>query len=60
MDTDTLARGNGPEPTLYDKRRHEEMRIKGMAYGVPKFFLDSSKIQKGCDKCGYIICRCEK
>lgn len=42
---------SGPESTLYDKQRHESMRLRsnGM-YGIPKLFLNSKRMQC-CEKC---------
>jgi hypothetical protein len=46
------GRGSGPEPTKYDKARHEEMRLRpnGM-YGIPKFFVQGFAPNRWCD-CG--------
>ncbi len=42
----------GPEPTLRDRVRHEEMRLKphGM-YGIQKFFVNGLAPSRWCD-CG--------
>lgn len=51
MDTDKIVRGGGPENTAYDRMRHESMKLKPMGmYGIPKSFLDSSKMTC-CEKC---------
>lgn len=42
MDTDKIARGQGPENTPYDKIRHEKMRLRDNgSYGRIKIFSSS-------------------
>ena len=55
MASDSLARGSGPENTMYDKDRHESMVLKknGM-YGIPKFFVNGFRESPWCGcGCGY-------
>lgn len=40
----------GPENTAYDRRRHEEMRLKTTKYGVPKIFMHADRLMC-CTKC---------
>lgn len=49
MDTDQIVRGGGPEKTIYDKARHERMRLRNI-YGGERFFLDKSKMTC-CEAC---------
>lgn len=40
-----------PENTNYDRRRHEEMRLRPLGmYGIPKFIFDSRKMNC-CERC---------
>lgn len=66
MGADSIARGSGPEPTKYDKMRHESMRLRPLGlYGIPKIQLDSAKVFPGtCEACvfgkGEHIENCER
>ena len=42
----------GPEPTSYDRMRHESMRLRQNGlYGIPKFFVNGSAPSRWCG-CG--------
>lgn len=54
----------GPEPTSYDRNRHESMKLRqnGM-YGIPKIFMAGlAKPKPRCVDCGRLVywCDCEK
>jgi hypothetical protein len=53
----------GPEPTKYDRGRHETMRLKqNGSYGIPKIFVNGFKPAKPtcvvCDKLR-VWCDCD-
>ena len=59
---DEIARGGGPEPTAYDRARHEEMVLKRNGlYGIPKILIDGFKKKEVCKKCDRLKywCICE-
>jgi len=54
MVTDQIARDGGPEPTAYDRGRHEAMRLRPFSstYGVEKVYFKDIPIYPGtCLKC---------
>ncbi len=52
--SDKIARGDGPEPTKYDRRRHEEMNLRpiGRFYGNTFIGLSSFDPYPVCCQCG--------
>ena len=59
---DEVVRGGGPEPTAYDRARHEEMVLKRNGlYGIPKIFVNGFKEKKICRICDRLLvwCQCE-
>jgi hypothetical protein len=59
---DEVVRGGGPEPTAYDRARHEEMVLKRNGlYGIPKIFVNGFKKKEICEKCDRLKywCVCE-
>lgn len=52
-----INQGKRPEPTAYDTRRHESMRLRPNGlYGIPKFQFNKEKIFPGtCEKCVFDI-----
>lgn len=59
MDTDQI--NPRPEPTTYDKVRHEEMRPKRNGlYGIPKVFVNGLAAEKPrCAECGRLLVWCD-
>lgn len=50
----------GPEPTTYDRMRHESVRLRRNGlYGVPKFFVNGLRPEKvRCSDCTKLLYWC--
>lgn len=55
MDSDQIARGGGPEPTAYDRGRHEAMRLKPFSSTYGKIHVGLGEklipLPGTCEKC---------